>query len=116
VNQEMLKMSFQTGESLVQPARKRLPKETWDIFNQRFSACRRSLRFIAREVLGNSQDAELAVENCWFTASRSPASFDSEGAFRSWLLRVLIDEALAVRRGRPTRALHQKTKNHAPVS
>jgi DNA-directed RNA polymerase specialized sigma24 family protein len=56
------------------------------------------LHFIACRVLGSSEDAELALQNCWFTAWRSPASFDSDGAFRSWLLRVLIDEALILRR------------------
>jgi len=32
------------------------------------------------------------------TASRNPPKFDSEGAFRSWLARVLIHEALAILR------------------
>jgi DNA-directed RNA polymerase specialized sigma24 family protein len=112
----MLKMAFQTSEIVTQPARKRLPKKTWDVFKRRFSSCRGLLRFIACRVLGNSEDAELAIQNCWLIASRNPASFDSEGAFRSWLLRVLIDEALAIRRRRPKTSPPQKGENQAPVS
>jgi hypothetical protein len=37
------------------------------------------------------------VESCRATASRNPPRFEYEGAFRSWLVRVLIDEALAIR-------------------
>ena len=36
------------------------------------------------------------MQNCWPAASRTPPRFESKAAFRSWLLRLLIDEALAV--------------------
>jgi DNA-directed RNA polymerase specialized sigma24 family protein len=49
-------------------------------------------------VLGGIRGAENALENCWRTPSRNPPKFDYEGAFRSWLARVLIDEALAILR------------------
>jgi hypothetical protein len=54
---------------------------------------RGALHFIACRVLGGTEGAELAVLNCWLRASRNPPTFDREGAFRSWLLRILIDEA-----------------------
>src|SRR4029077_13081613 len=57
---------------------------------------RRLLYSLACSVLGDIQAAENALENWWRTASRSPTECDYEGAFRSWLVRVLIDEALAV--------------------
>jgi DNA-directed RNA polymerase specialized sigma24 family protein len=53
---------------------------------------------LACRILGGIQGAENALENCWRTASRNPPKFDYEGAFRSWLARVLIDEALAILR------------------
>jgi DNA-directed RNA polymerase specialized sigma24 family protein len=108
-------LAFQTGEIVPQPARKRPPEETWDVFKRRFSNCRGLLHSIACRVLGNSEDAELAIQNCWFTASSTLASFDSEGAVRSWLLRVLIDEALTIRRRRPKTSPPQKGENQAPV-
>ena len=40
----------------------------------------------------------LAIQNCWRTASRNPPHFEYEGAFRSWLVRIIIDEALAILR------------------
>jgi len=68
------------------------------IFNVRFSRCYRLLHFIACRVLGSPERADDAVENCWLTASRNSRWFEYEGEFRSWLLRVLIDEALDIRR------------------
>src|SRR5262245_6904930 len=56
------------------------------------------LHFIARQVLGGSEGVEEAIENCRLTASQNARQFESEGAFRSWLFRILIDEATAVRR------------------
>jgi DNA-directed RNA polymerase specialized sigma24 family protein len=66
------------------------------IFAQRFLRSYRLLNFIASRVLGNEEIAPIAVQNCWRTASRNPPHFEYEGAFRSWLVRVLIDEALAI--------------------
>ena len=54
------------------------------------------LYFVASRVLEDRQRAEEAVENCLLAATRNPSTFDSEGAFRSWLLRILIDEALQI--------------------
>ena len=67
-------------------------------FASRFSRCRPLLYWLARRVLGDIRGAENALENCWRTASRNPPKFGYYGAFRSWLARVLIDEALAILR------------------
>ena len=61
-----------------------------------FSRYRRVLYRIAYRVLENHEKAEDAVQNCLLAASCNVPRFDSEGAFRSWLVRVLIDEALAI--------------------
>ena len=68
------------------------------IFNARFWRCYRLLHFIACRVLGGSERAEEAIGSCWRKASRHPQRFEYEGEFRSWLLRVLIDEALVLLR------------------
>jgi DNA-directed RNA polymerase specialized sigma24 family protein len=73
------------------------PKEL-ELFNDWFSRSRGLLHFVACRVLGSPERAELAIKNCWLTASRKPRRFDQEGAFRSWLVRVLITEALAILR------------------
>jgi DNA-directed RNA polymerase specialized sigma24 family protein len=67
-------------------------------FHTRFWRCHRLLHFIAYRVLGSSERADDAIENCRSRASRNPPRFEYEGAFRSWLVRVLIDEALAILR------------------
>jgi DNA-directed RNA polymerase specialized sigma24 family protein len=66
------------------------------VFHTRFWRCHRLLHFIACRVLGSSERADDAIENCWLRACRNPPRFEYEGAFRSWLVRVLIDEALAI--------------------
>ena len=73
-------------------------RENPAVFASRFSRCHRLLHFIACRVLGGPEHAKDAIENCWLTASRDPPRFEYEGAFRSWLARVLIDEALAILR------------------
>jgi DNA-directed RNA polymerase specialized sigma24 family protein len=81
-----------------------IPRETrsptsrkqFDKLDEWFSRCHNTLHFMARLILGGSDMAERAVRNCRFRASRSRLSFESEGPFRSWLLRLLISEALSI--------------------
>jgi DNA-directed RNA polymerase specialized sigma24 family protein len=68
------------------------------VVDDRFSRYRPLLYFIATRVLGSTERADEAVRNCWLSASRNPGWIESGGRFRSWLVRVLIDEALAIRR------------------
>jgi DNA-directed RNA polymerase specialized sigma24 family protein len=67
------------------------------VFDARFSRYRGLLHFLATRVLGGSERADEAVGNCWLSASRNPPWFEYDGAFCGWLVRVLIDEALAIR-------------------
>ena len=67
-----------------------------DQFNQWFSQCHNTLHFMAGLILGGSEKAERAVLNCWIRARRNLPSFESEGPFRSWVLRILISEALLI--------------------
>src|SRR5260370_13353738 len=70
------------------------------VFEDRFLRCRSLLRFLACRVLGTDEGAKDAVENCWTRASRNPPDFEYECAFRSWVARFLIDEALVILRQR----------------
>jgi len=74
-----------------------LLQEHSEVFNARFNRCRGLLYFIARRVLGRDNGAADAVHNCGLRASRNLRDFAYEGAFRSWLIRILIDEALVLR-------------------
>ena len=73
-----------------------IPDETSE-FNARFAPCRGLLRFVASRLLNGPDEIAEAVERCFHTASRYPMSFEYEGEFRSWLVRVLVDEALEMR-------------------
>jgi DNA-directed RNA polymerase specialized sigma24 family protein len=68
------------------------------IFEDRFARCHRLFHFLAARILGSQDEAGDAVRNCRAAASRNPPSFESEGAFRSWLARILIDQARALLR------------------
>jgi DNA-directed RNA polymerase specialized sigma24 family protein len=67
----------------------------WEFYD-RFTRSRPLLYLIAGIVLGESEETEEAVQNCCRTASTSPLRFKRGNAFHSWLLRVLIDEALLI--------------------
>jgi DNA-directed RNA polymerase specialized sigma24 family protein len=71
-------------------------QEQPEIFAHCFLRSYRLLHFIACRVVGNADRAPIALKNCWRTASRNPPHFEHESGFRSWLVRVLIDEALAI--------------------
>ena len=81
------------------------------VFQARFERCRTLLHFIACRVLGDDEGAADAVQNCFVTASRNLPAFESEGAFRCWLLRVLIDEALLILLQRRERSLIARDPN-----
>jgi DNA-directed RNA polymerase specialized sigma24 family protein len=83
-----------TGEVLVE---NRIElEEDHVVFVTRFERCRHLLYLIAGRILGGNERIEDAVRHCFTTASRKPPKFRYEGAFRCWLLRVLIDEALLI--------------------
>jgi DNA-directed RNA polymerase specialized sigma24 family protein len=76
------------------------------LFDERFWRCYRLQHVIAYRILDDPEQARKAVENCWHSASARAPHFEYEGAFRSWLLRVLIDEALLL--------LHERRESLEP--
>jgi DNA-directed RNA polymerase specialized sigma24 family protein len=83
------------------------------LFDRRFWGCYRLRHFIACRILDDPKQATKAVQNCWHSASARALRFEYEDAFRSWLLRVLIDEALLLLRKRQqtfgTNIAHEET-------
>jgi len=69
-------------------------QEQSEQFANWFSRCRNTLHYMADLILNNSEMAERSVENCRRKALRNLPGFENEGEFRSWIFRVLIDEAL----------------------
>jgi DNA-directed RNA polymerase specialized sigma24 family protein len=98
-------MATTTIEILVNP---RIPRKQRNKFDERFSRCYNTLQYTARLILGGSRMAEHAVQNCWFKASQNPPQFENEGPFRSWVLRLLISEALSILHHGHTQALDKK--------
>ncbi len=93
----ILNLNLQLHEAL--PAWKGSADKRMSLY-VRASQYRRLLYFVAHRVLGNPERADIAVENSLYSASRRATAFDCEGAFRSWLVRIAIDEALAILHGK----------------
>jgi DNA-directed RNA polymerase specialized sigma24 family protein len=73
-----------------------IPPIRSEVFKATFSRYHRVLYLVAYRVLLNHGDAGDAVQSFFLSASNNVPQFDCEGSFRSWLLRGLIDEALAI--------------------
>jgi DNA-directed RNA polymerase specialized sigma24 family protein len=99
----------------------RTSEESWSKsfsdFESRFSKNRKLIAFVARRVLDSQEEAEAAVKECFKTACRNRPVFTSDGAFRSWILRMVIDEALLIlsREGNGVSAhlRHERMPEHA---
>src|SRR5215469_14276126 len=58
---------------------------------------------LALRILRNHEEAEDAVQSCLLLAYRNLSNVKCEGSFRSWLVRILINEALAIVRKKKSR-------------
>src|ERR1700739_3317924 len=61
-----------------------------------FSRYRPVLYRLAQRILRNHEESEDAVQNCSLVAFRKMESFKYEGAFRSWVARILVNEAITI--------------------
>lgn len=100
----MLELHSESEDEILSASQGNL--ETFDVL---FSRYRQVLFLVAYRVLGNRGEAGHAVQNCLRTASDNVPPFEHEGAFRSWLVRVLIDEAVKIlnKHSLPNRQLKQ---------
>ena len=71
--------------------------------NELFSRYYSFLYFLACRVLRDREDAQDAVQNCLLRAVRNLQQFNNDGAFRSWLTRILVNEAISLLRKRRSR-------------
>ncbi|HTP69188.1 MAG TPA: sigma factor [Dongiaceae bacterium] len=83
------------------------------VFVERFWKWRDSLYVVSLRMLREPQTATDVVEACFRRACAKPPKFESDGAFGSWLLRILIDEALRAR-GEKRRAGKAKRQQSFP--
>jgi RNA polymerase sigma-70 factor, ECF subfamily len=67
-----------------------------EALNELFSRYYQFLYFLACRVMGGREDAEDVVQNCLLRAVRSLQQFNNDGAFRSWLARILVNEAITL--------------------
>jgi len=74
-----------------------------EAFNELFSRHQRLLYSLAFRVLQNHEEAEDAVQTSLLRAFRNLPRLECQGAFRGWLARILLNEALAILRRRKCR-------------
>jgi DNA-directed RNA polymerase specialized sigma24 family protein len=72
-------------------------------FDLEFSRIRGSMQMIAEMVLDGAESVEEAIKKCQAAAARRRNRFASEGEFRSWLMREMLNEALVILRERQSR-------------
>jgi RNA polymerase sigma factor (sigma-70 family) len=72
--------------------------------NELFSRYYSFLYYLACRVLGGREDAQDVVQNCMLRAVRNLQQFNNDGAFRSWLSRILVNEAITLLRKRSSKA------------
>ena len=65
----------------------------------------RALYRAARAILRDNAAAEDACQEAWLRAYRSIDSYRGEAKLSTWLMRIAINEALALRRRRQAAAL-----------
>lgn len=70
-----------------------------------FTRHRRLLYDLAHRILRNHEEAEDAVQSCLLLAYRNLSNVKCEGCFRSWLVRILINESLAIVRKKKSRPI-----------
>jgi hypothetical protein len=73
-----------------------ISEELQPTLDPRLTRYRGLLYFVASRVLNGREGAEEAVDNCLSIAAVAAPPFESEGARGSWLLRLVIDEALCI--------------------
>ena len=74
----------------------KLAIESGEELEQRFSSCTGMLRLIAERVLNGAEDVEEAMQRSYEAASSQRRRFRSEGEFRRWLVRTVLNEALMI--------------------
>jgi RNA polymerase sigma-70 factor (ECF subfamily) len=74
-----------------------------DALNVLFTRYRRLLYCLAHRLLHNHEEAEDAVQSCLLSAFRNLSKVKNQGSFRNWLVRILINEALAIVRREKSR-------------
>jgi len=65
-------------------------------FAEEFLRCRGFLRLIAERVLIGDQDVEEAMQRSYAAAAGQRRRFRSDGEFRRWLARTVLNEALMI--------------------
>lgn len=71
-----------------------------DALTALFTRYRRLLYSLAHGVLNNQDEAQDAVRGCLRSALSNLPRFKSEGSFRAWVVRLLINETVSTLRKR----------------
>jgi RNA polymerase sigma-70 factor, ECF subfamily len=79
-------------------------REAFDIL---FSSYRPFLLRLARRMIRQHEEAEDAVQNCLLQAYRNLNSFKRQAAFRTWLGRILVNEAITILRKRKVHQVNE---------
>ena len=73
-----------------------VPPASQDQLDLQFARCLDSLRLIAGRVLNGDDDVREAMRRSYFAAANQRRRLESDGEFRRWLVRTVLNEALMI--------------------
>lgn len=65
-------------------------------FDRQFLSCKGLLKQIAERVLNATEEVEEAMQRSYAAATSQRSRFRSDGEFRRWLVRTVLNEALTI--------------------
>ena len=65
-------------------------------FDEQFLSCKALLKQIAERVLSGTEEVEEAMQRSYTAAASQRRRFRSDGEFRRWLVRTVLNEALTI--------------------
>ena len=84
-------------------------------FTAEVLSAEKGLYHVARSILGNDEDCADAMQNAILTAYTKLHTLQKEAYFKTWLTRILINEAYQMLRDRKSRYLMKTIWNRAQL-
>lgn len=93
---------------------KRARTGDWNAFEQLISRYERRAFAVAQRIVLNRQDAEEVVQESLLSVVEHLSGFREEASFYTWLMRIVVNNALKVRRQRkPTISLAEESRDES---
>lgn len=97
----MTSLTAETEPHLLARARSSIPSERDRAFRELFDALRSRVYAVCLQIAGGKAEAEDAFQECFLAVHRALPAFRGESRLSTWVYRIAIRSALAVKARRP---------------